>query len=90
MEAKYLIAEIEKAIQGMREAVEDTKNYGIILQMVNYSHCCGNYYAYLDALSETDTKEFLNVYDKLHNEVEELARAFDGIYCKLKSICGID
>ena len=89
MEVKYLISEIEEAINGMHEALEDSKNYGIVLQMVNYNYCCGKYHSYLDVLSETDITEFLNICDKYHDEIEELEIIADGVYRKLKVICGI-
>lgn len=90
MEVKYIISEIKNAVQGMREALEDPKGYGIVLQMVNYNYCCGKYYSYMDVLSETNSTEWLSIYDKYNNEVEELTRASDRIYRNLKTICGID
>ncbi len=89
MITKDLIRCIEKAVAKMQEALDDPKEYGIVLQNVNYEFNCGMYHAYIDVLMEQDSKKFNEIHDKYHNTVEKLASIADVRYQNLKKICGI-
>lgn len=86
MDTELLITNMEKAIVNMREALEDPKGYGILLQYSNYEFNCGMYYAYLDIYSEVEARpgKYAEFCEKHSPVLEELAEAADKRYVALK------
>lgn len=86
MNVEFLIEEMERALAKMREALEDPKSYGILLQYSNYEFNCGMYYAYLDIFSEVETElgKYVELCDKHKAELDALAKIADEKYIILK------
>lgn len=89
MMTNELIRCIEKAITKMKEALDDPREFGIVLQNINYEFNNGMYYAYMDVLMEQDFNKWAEIHDKYHNDVERLANIADVRYQSLKKICNI-
>ena len=89
MTTNELIRCIEKAVAKMKEALDDPRGFGIVLQNVNYEFNNGMYCAYMYVLMEQDSNKWTEIHDKYHNDIEKLANIADVRYQSLKKICGI-